>query len=96
MVILLEDVFKEIDAVLEKMQAALREEREQDPEYYDKYLPMQLITVAEEQVLRSVTDKWRLPEEYLYFLGRYVPELVSWSTDEYISLSIYGAKDILP
>ncbi|WP_235828155.1 SMI1/KNR4 family protein [Brevibacillus migulae] len=94
--ILLEDVFKEIDDVLEKMQAALREMREQEPEFYAKYLPTQRISEAEEQELRSVTDQWTLPEEYVYFLKRYAPEKVSWSTDEYISLTIYGAKDILP
>jgi len=95
-VILLEDVFKTIDAVLEKMKAAIGDRREQDPEFYAKYLPMHLKTEAEEQEIRNVTDLWSLPEEYLYFLKHYVPKLVSWSTDEYINLTIYGAKDILP
>lgn len=94
MVILLENVYKEIDAVLEKMQSALEKIQKQDPDFYAKY-PMQLITEAEEQAIRIVTDKWSLPEEYLSFLKHYVPESVSWSTDEYINLNIYGAKDIL-
>ncbi|MCZ8521396.1 MULTISPECIES: SMI1/KNR4 family protein [Paenibacillus] len=91
----MEHVYTEIDAVIEKMQAALEGIREQNPDFYAKY-PMQLITLAEEQAIRSVTDQWSLPEEYLYFLKHYVPESVSWSTDEYINITIYGAKDILP
>jgi len=89
----LENGYKEIDAVLEKMQEVLAAMREQDPDFYAKY-PMQLITEAEEQAIQVVTEQWRLPNEYVYFLKQYVPEMVSWSTDEYINLDIYGAKDL--
>ncbi|UJF31443.1 SMI1/KNR4 family protein [Paenibacillus hexagrammi] len=85
-------MYKEVDTLIEKMQAALVKEKEGNPQFY----AMQLITEAEEKIIRTVSDTWRLPEEYLYFLKRYVPEKVSWCTDEYISLHIYGAKDILP
>ncbi|WP_312114311.1 SMI1/KNR4 family protein [Brevibacillus reuszeri] len=84
----------EIDAVIEKMQGILQAMREQDPDFYAKY-PMQLITEAEEQAIQSVSEKWRLPADYLYFLKQYVPESVSWNTDKYINLDIYGAKDLL-
>ncbi|OAB41976.1 SMI1/KNR4 family protein [Paenibacillus glacialis] len=84
---------KKLDAVIEKMQAALEGMWEQDPEFYAKY-PMHFFTEAEEQAIRIVSDKWRLPDEYLYFLKHYVPESVTWSTDEYINLNIYGAKDL--
>lgn len=90
----MKNVTKEIDAVLEKMQAALANIRQQEPDFYAKY-PMNLITEAEELVIESVTDQWSLPEEYVYFLKHYVPESVSWSTDEYINLDIYGAKDLV-
>ncbi|WDM30849.1 SMI1/KNR4 family protein [Paenibacillus mucilaginosus] len=93
-VISVETVYQEIDAVIAKMQAALEEKREQHPDHYAKY-PMQLMTTAEDQALRSVTGTWSLPEEYLYFLKHYVPESVSWSTDEYMNMDIYGAKDLL-
>ncbi len=89
----MENGYKEIDAVLEKMQEVLAAMREQDPDFYAKY-PMQLITEAEEQAIQVVTEQWRLPDEYVYFLKHYVPEMVSWSTDEYINLDIYGAKDL--
>lgn len=89
----MKNVTKEIDAVLEKMQTALANIREQNPDFYAKY-PMHLLTEAEELVIESVADKWSLPEEYVYFLKHYVPESVSWSTDEYINLAIYGAKDL--
>ncbi|WP_433946497.1 SMI1/KNR4 family protein [Paenibacillus sp. SN-8-1] len=88
------NTYDDIDAVLEKMQVALERIREQDPAFYARY-PMRLETSANEQVLQSVSNKWRLPDEYLYFLSNYVPESVSWSTDEYISLQIYGASDLL-
>ncbi|MEC0090835.1 SMI1/KNR4 family protein [Paenibacillus macquariensis] len=90
----MENYDKEVDAFIEKMQAALEEMRGQDPEFYTKY-PVSLITEAEEQAIRIVSDKWRLPDEYLYFLKHYIPESVAWSTDEYINLTIYGAKDML-
>lgn len=89
----MENGYKEIDAVLEKMQEVLAAMREQNPDFYAKY-PMQLITEAEEQAIQVVTEQWRLPNEYVYFLKHYVPEMVSWSTDEYINLDIYGAKDL--
>lgn len=85
--------YKEIDAVIGKMQAALEEIRKLDPEFYAKY-PMNLVTEAEEKALRIVSDKWRLPDEYLYFLKHYVPESVTWNTDEYINLFIYGAEQL--
>ncbi|WP_227011614.1 SMI1/KNR4 family protein [Paenibacillus lutimineralis] len=83
-----------IDAVIEKMQEVLEATRGQDPEFYAKY-PMRLITEAEEHDIRAVTEKWRLPDEYLYFLQHYVSESLGWSTDEYINLDIYGARDIV-
>ncbi|WP_246183149.1 SMI1/KNR4 family protein [Paenibacillus methanolicus] len=68
---------------------------DRNPAYYAKY-PMHLLSEAEEQDILSVSGEWRLPEEYLYFLKRYVPVSVAWSTDQYMSLTIYGAKDLLP
>ncbi|MNK06078.1 SMI1 / KNR4 family protein [compost metagenome] len=93
-VILLSNTYQDIDAVLEKMQSALERTREQDPDYYNKY-PMRLTAKADEQVIQSVSGQWTLPDEYLHFLKHYVPESVSWSTDEYINLQIYGAKDLI-
>jgi len=84
---------KAIAVVIEKMHAAVEGMRKQDPDFYAKY-PMNLRTSAEEQAMRTVTDKWTLPDEYLYFLKHYVPESVSWSNDEYISLQVYGAQDL--
>ncbi|RIX46573.1 SMI1/KNR4 family protein [Paenibacillus nanensis] len=78
---------------MKKMQEAVTKEREQHPAFYAKY-PMRLITEAEEKDVRNVTSTWDLPEEYVYFLKRYVPERVSWSAVEYISIYIYGAKDL--
>lgn len=79
---------------MEKMQSALEKTRQQNPDFYAKY-PMQLLTEAEEQAIRTVSGEWNLPDEYTYFLKHYVPESVSWSTDEYINLFIYGAKDLV-
>lgn len=90
----MERTYKELDAVIAKMQAVLEEKRQQNPDFYAKY-PMGLLTEAEEQAIRSVTDTWSLPEEYLYFLKHYVPESVAWSNDEYLCIHIYEAKDIL-
>ncbi|USB34825.1 SMI1/KNR4 family protein [Paenibacillus sp. YPG26] len=85
--------YQEIDEVLEKMQAAVRRTREQDPAFYAKY-PMQLYTVAEDEDLQRVAAQWTLPDEYLYFLKHFVPQAVSWNTDDYINLDIYGAIDL--
>lgn len=90
----MEKRYKKIDAVIEKMQEVLGVIREQDAEFYAKY-PMSLITEAEEQDVHTVAEKWRLPDEYLYFLQHYVPESLGWSTDDYINLDIYGARDIV-
>ncbi|MFY0517277.1 SMI1/KNR4 family protein [Lysinibacillus sp. UGB7] len=89
----MKNTHQKIDAVIEKMQAAVEKMRVQDPQFYAKY-PMHLMTDAEERALRNVSEKWRLPGEYLHFLKHYVPESVTWSTDEYINLNIYGAKDV--
>jgi hypothetical protein len=90
----LKNSHQNIDAVIEKMQEVLEAIRGQDPEFYAKY-PMRLITEAEEQDVRTVAEQWPLPDKYLYFLQHYVPESLGWSTDEYINLDIYGAKDIV-
>ncbi|GGG72566.1 hypothetical protein GCM10010918_30510 [Paenibacillus radicis (ex Gao et al. 2016)] len=90
----MENQTKQIDEAIVRMQAALQVKREQDPEFYAKY-PAYLKAEAEEQAIRSVAVNWRLPDDYLYFLNRYVPESVAWSTDEYINLTIYSAKDLL-
>ncbi|WP_235847750.1 SMI1/KNR4 family protein [Paenibacillus tuaregi] len=92
--IILKPTYQEIDDVLEKMQVALEIAREQEPDFYAKY-PMELRTEAEAEDIRVATREWNLPEEYLYFLKHYVPTSVSWSTDEYINLDIYGAKDLI-
>lgn len=84
----------EIDIVVQKMQVALEKIQGQDPEFYSKY-PMYLKDEADEQAIQNASENWQLPDEYLYFLKYYAPEAVSWSTDEYINLDIYGAKDIL-
>ncbi|RUT36601.1 SMI1/KNR4 family protein [Paenibacillus zeisoli] len=76
------------------MQSALERIREQNPDFYSKY-PTQLLTIADEQVIQSISIQWQLPDEYLYFLRHYVPRSVSWSTDEYINLQIYGADDLV-
>ncbi|RCX17696.1 SMI1/KNR4 family protein SUKH-1 [Fontibacillus phaseoli] len=89
----MDNKYPEIDVILEKMQTVLAALRELDPEFYAKY-PMQLGTDAEEQDMRVVSDTWHLPDEYSYFLRHYVPQSVGWSTDEYIHLDIYGAKDL--
>ncbi|GIP51234.1 SMI1/KNR4 family protein [Paenibacillus vini] len=89
----MEKKYQEIDDVIEKMRTTLEAMRKQDPEFYAKY-PMQLGTEAEAEDLRTVFDTWRLPEEYAYFLRNYIPESVGWSTDEYINLDIYGAKEL--
>lgn len=85
--------FKEIDTVIEEMQALVAALRVQNPDFYARY-PMNLSTEAEEETIRFVTDQWQLPDEYLYFLKHYVPESVSWNTDEYLSLDIYGAREL--
>ncbi|GGG06594.1 SMI1/KNR4 family protein [Paenibacillus aceti] len=90
----MENNHPKIDAIIEKMQEVLDAIRGQNPELYAKY-PMHLITEAEEHDVRTVTEQWRLPDEYLYFLQHYVPESLGWSTDEYINLDIYGARDLV-
>ncbi|WP_232698394.1 SMI1/KNR4 family protein [Brevibacillus daliensis] len=90
----MENIYKDIDIVIDKMKAALEARREQDRQYSTKY-PIDVITEAEEQDILIVSDKWSLPDEYLYFLKRYVPLSVSWNTDEYINLDIFGAKDLI-
>ncbi len=89
----LEDKYQEIDDVIEKMQTVIEAMQKQDPEYYAKY-PMRLGTEAEERDIRTVSDTWHLPGEYSYFLRHYVPESVGWSTDDYINLDIYGAREL--
>lgn len=76
------------------MQSALARTRELNPYFYSKY-PILLSAAADTQVIESISVQWTLPDEYLYFLKHYVPESVSWSTDEYINLYIYGAKDLM-
>ena len=90
----LADKYTDMDAVIKKMQEVVAAKREQDPEFYAKY-PINLGTLADDQAVREVTDQWSLPDDYVYFLKHYVPESVTWSTDEYTNLEIYGAKDIL-
>jgi SMI1 / KNR4 family (SUKH-1) len=89
----MDHIYKEIDSVLDKMRTAVAEKRSEDPQFYTKY--PNHISEAEEQDIRVVSDKWNLPDEYLYFLKHYAPEMVSWNTDEYINLDIFGAKDLV-
>lgn len=86
-------IYKEIDRIMEKMRNAVAEKRNEYPQFYTKY-PIQ-ITEAEEQDIRDISDKWSLPAEYLYFLKHYAPKHVSWNTDEYINLDIFGAKELV-
>ncbi|GED34650.1 hypothetical protein P9761_17860 [Brevibacillus centrosporus] len=88
------DKFTDMDAVIKKMQEVVAAKREQDPKFYAKY-PINLGTLADDQAVHEVTNKWSLPDDYVYFLKHYVPESVTWSTDEYTNLEIYGAKDLL-
>lgn len=88
-----EPVYSQIDAILSQMRSVVQAMCEQDPDFYAKH-PMQLLAEADEQAIKSVTETWTLPEEYVYFLQHYVPQSVSWSTDDYINLDIYGAKDL--
>ncbi|WP_165861372.1 SMI1/KNR4 family protein [Paenibacillus paeoniae] len=89
----LKQTFGEVDIAIKEMRAVLAELRKQDPDDYTPY-PSNLLSDAEEEILRAVTDKWRLPDQYIYFLNHYVPEFVTWSTGDYMNLEIFGAKDL--
>lgn len=84
---------KEIETIIEQMQAAVAAMCEQNPDFYAKY-PMSLTTEADNDDIRLVTEQWQLPDDYLYFLQHYVPDKVSWNTDQYTSLNLYGAREL--
>lgn len=88
------DFERELDAVIAQMQVALEEERVENPEFYAQY-PSYIATEADKEDMKAAVRRWKLPEEYVYFLKHFVPERVGWSTDDYISLEIYGARDLV-
>ncbi|WP_155591670.1 SMI1/KNR4 family protein [Lysinibacillus cavernae] len=85
---------RELDAVIEKMRSFIQEIQKQDPDFYNAY-PVVFHNHIEDEISHFVDCHWRLPEEYLYFLQRYIVEGVTWNTGDYINLQIYGAKDLV-
>lgn len=86
-------IFEQIDDVIEKMQAVIEQELQQNPQFYAQY-PMELLTEANPRDIEDVTKRWTLPEPYVYFLQHYVPERVGWATEDYIHLHIFGASEL--
>ncbi|RJX37124.1 SMI1/KNR4 family protein [Paenibacillus pinisoli] len=85
--------FPAIDHIIEEMRSCIQELQDQDPQHYSRY-PMSLAGEAEEQPFHNIVSKYALPEEYLYFLKRYAPQSVTWSTGDYVNLDIFGAMDL--
>lgn len=86
-------IFEQIDDVIQKMQMVIQQELQQNPHFYAQYL-MELATEADPKDIKEVTQRWALPEPYVYFLQNYVPERVGWETEDYIRLHIFGASEL--
>lgn len=84
----------ELEVVIEKMRSFIEEIEKQDPEFYAVY-PMVFHDQIENDISRFMDSHWRLPDEYIYFLKRYVVEGITWRTGAYINLQILGARDLV-
>ncbi|MDR1701709.1 MAG: SMI1/KNR4 family protein [Sporomusaceae bacterium] len=83
---------KEIDKIIVKMEKKLAKARK---EYFNPKRPTNLLVEVRQQDLNRVASLWQLPADYLYFLGKYSPVLVEWDNDDYFSLNICGAQDLI-
>jgi len=88
------EVFKEIDDVIENMRSFILEIQQQDPSFYAVY-PMVFHKPLEDDGSRLMGSLWQLPDEYIYFLKHYVVEGITWNTGDYINLQIFGATDLV-
>lgn len=88
------EVFKDIDEVIENMRSFISEIQQQDPSFYAIY-PMIFHQPLEEDGSQLMDSHWQLPDEYIYFLKHYVVGGITWNTGDYINLQIYGATDLV-
>ncbi|MGE7985177.1 SMI1/KNR4 family protein [Lysinibacillus fusiformis] len=88
------EVFRDIDEVIENMRSFISEIQQQAPSFYALY-PMIFHKPLEDVGGRLMGSHWQLPDEYLYFLKHYVVEGITWNTGDYINLQIFGATDLM-
>ena len=80
-----------IDNIIRKMEQHLKKRRE---EYHDPAHPADTLIEVKQEDLDRVSELWKLPADYRYFLEKYSPVFVEWDNDNYFALDICGAKDL--